>query len=92
VAHVDLVKAWPDDKVRDAVNAHLQMAGARIAILRPAVPDGFDARFSATGRHYLYRIVNRRASGARPGQSLVGAQASRCRRHARGGKSAARAA
>ena len=24
------------------------------------VPDGFDARFSAKKRHYLYRIVNRR--------------------------------
>ncbi|MGX9179051.1 tRNA pseudouridine(38-40) synthase TruA [Mesorhizobium sp. BHbdii] len=65
VAHVDLVKAWPDDKVRDAVNAHLQTAKARIAILKAAVvPDGFDARFSAIGRHYLYRIVNRRAPAA----------------------------
>ena len=27
VAHVDLAKDWPDDTVRDAVNAHLQMAG-----------------------------------------------------------------
>ena len=25
------------------------------------MPDDFHARFSATGRHYLYRIVNRRA-------------------------------
>lgn len=65
VAHVDLVKAWPDDKVRDALNAHLQSAGERIAILKAAaVADGFDARFSATGRHYLYRIVNRRAPPA----------------------------
>ncbi|GLR40671.1 tRNA pseudouridine synthase A [Mesorhizobium amorphae] len=65
VAHVDLAKAWPGDKVRDAVNAHLQMAGARIALLKAAaVPDGFDARFSATGRHYLYRILNRRAPSA----------------------------
>ncbi|MER8962923.1 tRNA pseudouridine(38-40) synthase TruA [Mesorhizobium sp. M0701] len=62
VAHVDLIKAWPGDKVRDAVNAHLQAAKVRIAILKAAVvPDGFDARFSAIGRHYLYRIVNRRA-------------------------------
>ena len=28
------------------------------------VPDTFDARFSATGRHYLYRILNRRAPAA----------------------------
>ncbi|WP_192364465.1 tRNA pseudouridine(38-40) synthase TruA [Mesorhizobium mediterraneum] len=65
VAHVDLVKAWSNDKVRDAVNAHLQTAKERIAILKAAVvPDSFDARFSAIGRHYLYRIVNRRAPAA----------------------------
>ncbi|TPN29576.1 tRNA pseudouridine(38-40) synthase TruA [Mesorhizobium sp. B2-3-3] len=65
VAHADLAKAWPGDKVRDAVNAHLQAAGARVAILRAmAVSDDFDARFSATGRHYLYRILNRRAPSA----------------------------
>ncbi|TPM10367.1 tRNA pseudouridine(38-40) synthase TruA [Mesorhizobium sp. B1-1-4] len=65
VAHVDLAKAWPDDKVRDAVNAHLQGAGNRIAILKATtVVDGFDARFSAIGRHYLYRILNRRAPSA----------------------------
>ncbi|MER8365544.1 tRNA pseudouridine(38-40) synthase TruA [Mesorhizobium sp. M1348] len=65
VAHFDLIKAWPGDKVRDAVNAHLQAAKVRIAILKAAVvPDSFDARFSAIGRHYLYRIVNRRAPAA----------------------------
>ncbi|MER8535538.1 tRNA pseudouridine(38-40) synthase TruA [Mesorhizobium sp. M1005] len=65
VAHVDLIKAWPGDKVRDAVNAHLQAAKVRIAILKAAVvPNGFDARFSAISRHYLYRIVNRRAPAA----------------------------
>ncbi|TSE03562.1 tRNA pseudouridine(38-40) synthase TruA [Mesorhizobium intechi] len=65
VAHVDLAKPWPGDKVRDAVNAHLQAAGAHVAILKAAtVRDDFDARFSATGRHYLYRILNRRAPAA----------------------------
>ena len=65
VAHVDLAKPWPGDKVRDAVNAHLQAAGAHVVILKAAiVPDDFDARFSATGRHYLYRILNRRAPAA----------------------------
>jgi tRNA pseudouridine38-40 synthase len=65
VAHADLTKEWPADTVRDAINAHLQMAGEAVAVLaaRP-VPDDFDARFSATGREYLYRIINRRAPAA----------------------------
>jgi len=62
VAHVDLMKDWPADTVRDALNAHLGMAGERVAILGAAhAPQEFDARFSALGRHYLYRIMNRRA-------------------------------
>ena len=65
VAHADLSKAWTGDKVRDAVNAHLQMAGERVSILLATpVSDAFDARFSALGRHYLYRIVNRRPPAA----------------------------
>lgn len=65
VAHIDLAKAWADDKVRDAVNAHLQAAGEMVAVLASRqVPDDFDARFSATGRHYIYRILNRRAPAA----------------------------
>jgi tRNA pseudouridine38-40 synthase len=51
VAHVDLAKDWPADTVRDAVNAHLQMAGETVSVLGAArVPDGFDARFSARAR------------------------------------------
>jgi len=62
VAHVDLAKDWRGDTVRDALNAHLQQAGERVAVLKAAqVADDFDARFSALGRHYLYRISNRRA-------------------------------
>jgi tRNA pseudouridine38-40 synthase len=38
------------------------MAGEAVSVLAAAVaPDDFDARFSAIARHYLYRIVNRRA-------------------------------
>ena len=59
VAHVDLAKDWRVDKVRDAVNAHLRPHP--IAVLAAEkVADGFDARFSARKRHYLYRIANRR--------------------------------
>jgi tRNA pseudouridine38-40 synthase len=60
VAHVDLAKAWDTDTVRDAVNAHLRPHP--VAVLSAEnVPDDFDARFSAVRRHYLFRIVNRRA-------------------------------
>lgn len=62
VAHVDLARAWPAGTVAGALNAHLAAAGERTAILAAAeVGQDFDARFSATARHYLYRIVNRRA-------------------------------
>jgi len=62
VAHVDLVRTWTPDKLQGALNAHLKLAGERVAALAvAAVPDTFDARFSAVARHYLYRIVNRRA-------------------------------
>jgi tRNA pseudouridine38-40 synthase len=60
VAHVDLEKAIRADKLRDAINFHLKPAP--IAVLAAeAVPADFHARFSATGRAYLYRIINRRA-------------------------------
>jgi tRNA pseudouridine38-40 synthase len=60
VAHVDLAKAWDNDTVRDAINFHLRPQP--IAVLAAdQVEANFDARFSATKRHYLYRIVNRRA-------------------------------
>jgi tRNA pseudouridine38-40 synthase len=65
VAHLDLEKGWRPDTVRDALNAHLQQAGERVAILKATrVPEDFDARFSALGRHYLYRISNRRSPPA----------------------------
>lgn len=60
VAHFDLEKDWPADTVRDALNAHLRPDP--ISVLDCSVVDGdFDARFSATGREYLYRICDRRA-------------------------------
>jgi tRNA pseudouridine38-40 synthase len=58
VIHVDLSKDWPAAVVANAVNAHL--ADAPIAVLKAEVADdGFHARFSARGRRYLYRILNR---------------------------------
>lgn len=65
VAHFDIEREWPDDTVRDALNARLKMAGDAVSILAAArAPESFDSRFSAVGRHYLYRILNRRAPAA----------------------------
>lgn len=62
VAHADLSRHWKEHTLRNALNAHLGMAGERVAILDAAeVPGDFDARFSAKKRHYLYRIISRRA-------------------------------
>ena len=60
VAHIDLARDWTADTVRDAINAHLRPAPVAI-LAAEAVRDGFDARFSAVKRHYLYRILDRRA-------------------------------
>jgi tRNA pseudouridine38-40 synthase len=60
VAHFDLDRTWPTDTVRAAVNFHLKPDP--IAILDCAVVAAdFDARFSAVGRHYRYRILRRPA-------------------------------
>lgn len=64
VAHVDLSRDWPAKTVRDATNHHLRERrhGSRLAVLSAEPVDAaFHARFSATSRRYLYRIVNRRA-------------------------------
>jgi tRNA pseudouridine38-40 synthase len=59
VAHADLGRYWPPERLRDAVNWHLKPAPVAVVAVA-AVPDAFHARFSATGRRYLYRIVARR--------------------------------
>jgi tRNA pseudouridine38-40 synthase len=63
VVHVDLTKDWKPDVVRDALNAHL--VPEPIAVVEASLaPDGWHARFSATERRYLYRILNRRSPPA----------------------------
>ena len=58
VVHVDLAKDWPAETVRNAINFHL--IPAPIAVLEASVAEGdWHSRFSATGRRYLYRILNR---------------------------------
>jgi tRNA pseudouridine38-40 synthase len=60
VAHFDLATPVATDTIRDGLNAHLRPHP--IAVLSAEdVPDAFNARMSATKRHYVYRIVNRRA-------------------------------
>jgi len=60
VSHFDLAKDWEPDKVRDALNAQLRPDPISVLNCERAAED-FDARFSAKARHYLYRIVDRRA-------------------------------
>jgi len=65
VAHLDLARPWPAAKIMAALNAHLQMAGEAVVILRAEqAADDFSARFSAVKRYYCYRILNRRAPAA----------------------------
>lgn len=59
-SHVDLEKDIDPFRLMEALNAHLRpdpiaINGCEIAA------DDWHARFSCTGRRYLYRIVNRRA-------------------------------
>jgi tRNA pseudouridine38-40 synthase len=60
VGHIDLTKDWDVETVRDALNAHLRPHPVAIISAEKVEPI-FDARFSAVRRHYLYRIINRRA-------------------------------
>ena len=60
VCHLDLARDWDEDTVRDAINAHLRPHPIAV-IAAERVDPSFDARFSAIKRHYLYRIINRRA-------------------------------
>lgn len=63
VVHIDLEKTWKPDVVRDALNAHL--VPEPIAVLDATVAEGdWHARFSATERRYIYRILNRRSPPA----------------------------
>ncbi|WP_119301749.1 tRNA pseudouridine(38-40) synthase TruA [Dongia deserti] len=59
VAHVDIEKEFTADKIQAALNFHLKPWPVAIITSEIAPPD-FHARFSATGRAYLYRIINRR--------------------------------
>ncbi len=59
VAHMDLDKELRVDKLRDAMNFH--MVSEPVTVLSAELmPDDWHARFDATERQYLYRIMDRR--------------------------------
>ena len=63
VIHIDIEKDWRPEVVRNAINAHL--VPEPIAILDCMIAEGdWHARFSATERRYLYRILNRESPPA----------------------------
>ncbi|HEX6113731.1 MAG TPA: tRNA pseudouridine(38-40) synthase TruA [Geminicoccaceae bacterium] len=60
VAHFDLSRSVTPETLRNALNHHLRPRP--VAVLAATVAgDDFHARFSAKARHYLFRILNRRA-------------------------------
>ena len=63
VVTFDLVKTFRPKVVRDAINAHLFPEPISVLEASEVDPD-FSARFSATGRMYLYRVLNREAPPA----------------------------
>jgi tRNA pseudouridine38-40 synthase len=63
VAHFDLVKQFEPGKVRDALNYYLRPNPVTV-LEADAADSEFHARFSATARHYLFRILNRRSPPA----------------------------
>lgn len=59
-AHVDVAKDIAAFRLMEGVNAKLRPDPIAVTACE-TVPDDWHARFSCTGRRYVYRIVNRRA-------------------------------
>jgi tRNA pseudouridine38-40 synthase len=62
-AHVDVERALTAHRLREGLNALVRPQPVSILSVEP-VADDWHARFSCTGRRYLYRILNRRAPPA----------------------------
>jgi len=60
VVHFDLLRQWDPFRVAQALNFHLKPQPI-VVIDCQQVDEEFQARFSAQSRHYLYKILNRRA-------------------------------
>jgi tRNA pseudouridine38-40 synthase len=63
VAQIALSGNWTAAKLCDALNFHMKPYPVVVLCAAPA-PAGWNARFSATGRCYRYRILDRRARPA----------------------------
>ncbi len=62
VAHIDFDTNMETWKIREAFNANLRQLEAPVSVLDvEVVSDDFHARFSAKGRGYIYKILNRRS-------------------------------
>ena len=59
-SHVDIEKPFDPFRLMAALNAQLRPDPVAVTHCE-VVPDDWHARFSCTGRRYLYRIANRRA-------------------------------
>ena len=60
VAHCDLARDWGTFRLSEALNYHLKPLPVAITACE-TVPEDWHARFSATERRYLFRILARRA-------------------------------
>ena len=58
--HIDIARAIAPFRLMEALNARLRPAPVAVLACEEA-PEDWHARFSCTGRSYLYRIANRRA-------------------------------
>ncbi len=59
-SHLDIEKDIAPYRLMEALNAHLRPDPIAVTHCK-VVPDDWHARFSCTGRAYVYRIANRRA-------------------------------
>ncbi|WP_298843223.1 tRNA pseudouridine(38-40) synthase TruA [uncultured Roseobacter sp.] len=60
VAHCDMARDWDPFRLSEALNYHLKPAPVAVTACA-RVADDWHARFSATGRQYLFRVLMRRA-------------------------------
>ena len=60
IAHFDCPKTWDPFVLCNAINGNVRPHAVSV-LSAEEVSEDFQARFSATGRRYLYRILNRRA-------------------------------